>query len=182
MNPSLQKLQKFFKLESERGYDNRAVVGGLERMLDPWEAEARADGLPEELISAVVSRLRDYHRLSTASRQEVLQGLWRRIQRGTEEEISPTIPPATELEAPYISPSTSDEEVEIDIEVIVKEEALPMAEQPEPAPQPNEPRQHPPNIPSGCARCLRDCPSWRRAPPWNDPQAIGTRDVGGYAL
>lgn len=151
MNPSLQKLQKFFKLESERGYDNRAVVGGLERMLDPWEAEARADGLPEELISAVVSRLRDYHRLSSASRQEVLQGLWRRIQRGTEEETSPDIPPATELEAPHISAATSDEEVEIDIEVTVKEEALPLAKQSEPAPQPKRAPTAPSPIPPPAA-------------------------------
>jgi ATP-dependent DNA helicase RecG len=87
MNPSLGKLQKFFKLEAERGYDNRAVLGGLERMLSPWEAEARLDGLPEELISAVVTRLRDYHRLSSTSRQEALQGLWRRLQRGTGTEL-----------------------------------------------------------------------------------------------
>lgn len=86
MKPSVLKLQKFFKLESERGYDNRAVLGGLESMLDPWEAEARADGLPDELIEAVITRLRDYHRLSESSRQEALHGLWRRIQRrmGTE--------------------------------------------------------------------------------------------------
>ena len=80
MKPSLLKLQKFFKLEAERGYDNRAVMGGLSRMLEPWEAEARQDGLPEELIATVLSRLRDYNRLSPASRQEALQGLWSRIQ------------------------------------------------------------------------------------------------------
>ncbi len=92
MNPSLLKLQKFFKLEAERGYDDRAVVGGLERMLTPWEAEARADGLPEELIAAVVARLRDYHRLSPNSRQEALQGLWRRIQTLAEPaSASPTV-------------------------------------------------------------------------------------------
>ena len=53
MKPSLEKLHKFFKLETERGYDNRAVVGGLERMLDPWSSEARADNLPEDLIEAI---------------------------------------------------------------------------------------------------------------------------------
>jgi ATP-dependent DNA helicase RecG len=80
MKPSLIKLQKFFKLEAERGYDNRAVMGGLSRMLESWEAEARQDGLPAEIITAVLSRLRDYNRLSPASRQEVLQGLWARVQ------------------------------------------------------------------------------------------------------
>jgi len=82
MKPSLQKLQKFFKLEAERGYDNRAVLGGLERMLDLWEAEARADALPEDLVQAVIARVRDYARLTPASRAESLDGLWKRIQRG----------------------------------------------------------------------------------------------------
>ena len=96
MKPSLVKLQKFFKLEAERGYDNRAVLGGLSRMLEPWEAEARLDGLPEELISAVLSRLRDYNRLSPASREEALQGLWRRIQ--TESDAQPLPKAAPEKE------------------------------------------------------------------------------------
>jgi ATP-dependent DNA helicase RecG len=52
MKPSLLKLQKFFKLEAERGYDNRAVVGGLDRILSSWEAEARVENLPEDLIQA----------------------------------------------------------------------------------------------------------------------------------
>lgn len=85
IQPCLIKLQKIFKLEAERGYDNRAVVGGLEKLATSWEAEARADALPEELLQAIVSRLRDYHRLSEPSRQEALQGLWKRIQRVTGE-------------------------------------------------------------------------------------------------
>jgi len=97
MKPSLQKIQKFFKLEAERGYDNHAVMGGLERMLDLWETEAHNDGLPEDLIQAVVSRLRDYSRLTDKSRAETLQGLLRRIQRiegdSSEEMTSINIPP-----------------------------------------------------------------------------------------
>jgi ATP-dependent DNA helicase RecG len=89
MKLSLDKLHKFFKLEAERGYDNRAVVGGLGEMLARWEAEARAEGIPDTLITVVVSRLNDYHRLSPASRAEALEGLWNRIQR----DISQGLPP-----------------------------------------------------------------------------------------
>ncbi len=81
MKPSLQKLQKIFKLEAQKGYDNHAVIGGLERMLAPWEAEARAEGVPEALIQLITARLRDYGRLSPASRQEVIQGILHRIQQ-----------------------------------------------------------------------------------------------------
>jgi ATP-dependent DNA helicase RecG len=84
MKESIHKLQNFFRLEAERGYDNRAVVGGLDRILSFWEVEARSDGLPEDLIQAVGARLRDYHRLNEASRAESLVGLWRRVERETE--------------------------------------------------------------------------------------------------
>jgi ATP-dependent DNA helicase RecG len=81
MNPVLTKLTKFIRLEVERGFDDRAVVGGLGRMLEPWQAEAEAAKLSIPLIQAVVSRLRDYGGLSPAARREVLLGLWRRLQQ-----------------------------------------------------------------------------------------------------
>jgi ATP-dependent DNA helicase RecG len=87
MKSSLDKLHKFFSLEAERGYDNRAVVGGLDRMLVPWQAEATADEIPEEIIDVVVSRLRNYAHLSPKSRQETLEGLWSRIERETTSEV-----------------------------------------------------------------------------------------------
>ncbi|MBM3143598.1 MAG: ATP-dependent DNA helicase RecG [Chloroflexi bacterium] len=102
MKPSIQKLRNYFKLEAKNGYDNSAVIGGLERMLDPWSMEARADSLPEAIIQAVTTRLRDYHRLSVESRKETLFGLWKRIQRELgegeppEEEIKPQEEPAQE--------------------------------------------------------------------------------------
>lgn len=106
MKLSIQKLQKFFKLEAERGYDDRAVLGGLDRMLEPWEAEARAEGVADELVQAVVARLRDYHRLSPASRQETLQGLWNRIQRATGEQ--PEVKDASvAMQADQADPDTS---------------------------------------------------------------------------
>jgi ATP-dependent DNA helicase RecG len=81
MQPSIEKLQKFFKLEADMGYSNRAVIGGFERIAPSWESEARADQIPEELVQAISDRLRSYGSLSPTSRQESLQGLWRRIQR-----------------------------------------------------------------------------------------------------
>src|SRR5512136_226598 len=56
-------------------------------MLAPWEMDARLEGLPEDLIQVVATRLRDYDRLSPASRRESLDGLWKRIQREAAEEV-----------------------------------------------------------------------------------------------
>ncbi|MGB2895217.1 MAG: ATP-dependent DNA helicase RecG [Anaerolineales bacterium] len=80
MNPALDKLTKFLRLEAERAYDNKAVVGGLQQMLEPWAENAKASNLPESSIELVVSRLRDYGRLSPNSRYESLQGLWNRLR------------------------------------------------------------------------------------------------------
>jgi ATP-dependent DNA helicase RecG len=79
MQPSLEKLRKFFRLEHGNGYENTAIIGGLAKMLDYWEGEARADGIQEEVIQAVVQRLRSYDGLSPQSRADALKGLWRRI-------------------------------------------------------------------------------------------------------
>jgi ATP-dependent DNA helicase RecG len=80
MNPAINKITKFLQLEAERGFDDRAVVGGLGNMLEPWRTEAHSAGLGDDLISAVESRLRDYDRLSPGSRSDVLKGLWKRLQ------------------------------------------------------------------------------------------------------
>ena len=48
-----------------------------------WELDARQDELPEQIIQAVISRLRDYHRLSEDSRQVALKGIWQRVLRET---------------------------------------------------------------------------------------------------
>ena len=79
MQPSLEKLRKFFRLEHENKYQNTAIIGGLAKMLDYWEGEARADGVTEEVIQAVASRLRSYEKLSPEGRAESLKGLWKRI-------------------------------------------------------------------------------------------------------
>lgn len=79
MQSSLEKLRKFFRLEHENKYQNTAIIGGLAKMLDYWEGEARADGITEEVIQAVVARLRSYEKISPEGRAESLKGLWKRI-------------------------------------------------------------------------------------------------------
>ncbi len=79
MQPSLEKLRKFFRLEHENGYSNSAIIGGLAKMLDYWEGDARADNIQEEVIQAVIQRLRSYDGLSPQSRADALKGLWKRI-------------------------------------------------------------------------------------------------------
>jgi ATP-dependent DNA helicase RecG len=80
MQPSLEKLRKLFRLEHDNGYQDRAVIGGLVKILDFWEAEARNGGVPEEGVQAVSACLRCYHELAQAERAESLKKLWKQIQ------------------------------------------------------------------------------------------------------
>ena len=81
MYPSIEKLQKYVRLEAKNGYNNKAVIGGLASMLESWEAEARNDGISEEIIQAVTGRLRDYAGLSPESRKETLFGIGNRLKK-----------------------------------------------------------------------------------------------------
>lgn len=80
MQPSLEKLRKFFRLEHENGYDDTAVIGGLANILNFWEGEARGDRLPEAVIQAVRGALQGYAAQLPEGRAEALKALWRQIQ------------------------------------------------------------------------------------------------------
>jgi len=149
MKPSIEKLQKFFRLEADRNFDNKAVMGGLQGMLESWELEARADQIPEDLIQAVVIRLRDYQRLSEASRKETLHGIWARVQRetGGHEPMSAPTPQArphslTPVEQPSTAPEPHTEVVTAEPDDDLGEEELSeeeTAEQPEEINHPTPP-------------------------------------------
>jgi ATP-dependent DNA helicase RecG len=103
MQSSLEKLRNYFRLEHGNGYANTAIIGGLAKMLDFWEGEARADGIQEEVIQAVVQRLRSYDGLSPQSRADALKGLWKRIgesypeaRQKTQQRPRPPQPPSPE--------------------------------------------------------------------------------------
>lgn len=106
MRPSLQKLKKFIYLEAQHNYDNRSVIGGFERMVEPWLAEAQTDALPPDLISAVHNRIHDYANLSIKSRYETLTGLWNRLQRETDESFPPLPVPIEAASKPAVQEPT----------------------------------------------------------------------------
>ena len=102
MQPSLEKLRKFFRLEHENGYSNSAIIGGLEKILDFWESEARLDSLNENVIQDVAANLRSYTGLDPAGRADNLKVLWKRIGE--------TYPEALQKTAPRPRPISTDRE------------------------------------------------------------------------
>jgi ATP-dependent DNA helicase RecG len=102
MKPSINKLYKFLKLEIEQGYTNRAVIGGLEKILIAWEVEARGEQLPEEAVQGVGKCLREYGALQPLQRQDALETLWQHLRDLTGEKL-PALPEST-LEKPVERP------------------------------------------------------------------------------
>ncbi|MGB9672781.1 MAG: ATP-dependent DNA helicase RecG, partial [Anaerolineales bacterium] len=80
MKPSIQKLYNIFKIEAENNYFNRAVIGGLERILDTWVNEAHQDQMDEKTIQFVVDNLTNYAKLSPEARANTLKAIWEQIQ------------------------------------------------------------------------------------------------------
>ncbi|GAP14596.1 ATP-dependent DNA helicase RecG [Longilinea arvoryzae] len=72
MPSPFEKLQRYIRLESERGYDNRAVVGGLDKIIPWWEPEARTSTVAEETLQAILERLRAYPKAESEDRSRLV--------------------------------------------------------------------------------------------------------------
>jgi ATP-dependent DNA helicase RecG len=117
MLSSVEKIQKFFKLEIERGFDNRAVVGGLDKILPAWESEARANRLNEEIIQVILDGLRAYPGLDTPERSGLLSQLMERLEQAQGEPAAPGQPqsegktaPAQELPPARLPPAPREQQ------------------------------------------------------------------------
>jgi len=86
-NLAVEKLIKYFDLEASRGYDNRAVMGGLERAVDPWQEEARQSGLEETTVAAVAAALREYAGQAPEARQKSLTEVKAILEQPDENEV-----------------------------------------------------------------------------------------------
>ena len=75
MPSPVEKLQKFLNLEKDRGYDNRAVVGGLDKIVAAWKSEAEANNLPQPAVDQICSILGDYAGLDSENRARSIQNL-----------------------------------------------------------------------------------------------------------
>ena len=97
----LEKLKKFLILESDRGYDNRAVVGGLDKILPSWKAEATSMGIPDATIELVEEMLTRYPQLDIRERAEAVQTLTSQIGVANHSSaVSLNSPPMSETPPP----------------------------------------------------------------------------------
>jgi len=75
MQDIIFKLENIFKLEIKRGFDNRAVVGGLDKVAPIWEKEAKSQKIPDGLIQNISNGLSNYPTLSVEERKVILSNI-----------------------------------------------------------------------------------------------------------
>ncbi|MFN7036744.1 MAG: hypothetical protein ACK4SN_10290 [Bellilinea sp.] len=83
MSSALEKIKKFLKLEIERGFDNRAVVGGLDKIIPAWEQEANREGIQPSVIQQILNRLTQYPALSLEQREQIVQEILQIVENAS---------------------------------------------------------------------------------------------------
>ena len=63
MNKATEKLSRIFKLEAQQGFENRAVMGGMVRLTQAWESDAREVAMDETTIQFVSQKFSAYEQL-----------------------------------------------------------------------------------------------------------------------
>ena len=72
MPPPVDNLRKFLKLEITRNYDNKAIVGGLDKINPVWVKDASLNNLPTDLTSQISKRILSYSDLPKNERPEAI--------------------------------------------------------------------------------------------------------------
>ena len=92
-----EKYAKIFRLEAAKGYQDKAVMGGLQRLTAAWISDAREAGLSEKLIAEIAGKIGNYHEQSAAARRQTLMEISSLLQLPGMRELSP--PPAEGIAA-----------------------------------------------------------------------------------
>ena len=94
MLSSIDKLQKFIKLERERGFDNKAIVGGFDKIIPSWESEARSNQLNENIITTIIQQLRAYPELDPDARELAINAINQQLGEAAIQQPAVNIPRA----------------------------------------------------------------------------------------
>jgi ATP-dependent DNA helicase RecG len=72
MKNLLEKYYKIFQLEANQGYENKAVMGGMQALGKTWPSEAREHGVSESMIPVISSLFSQYPDIEPENRRWTL--------------------------------------------------------------------------------------------------------------
>ncbi len=88
MGRSFEKLERVIRLESEQGFQDQAVVGGIQQFTALWISQAQEEAADEAdlaLIEQVAETLSSYHKLpGTEARAAAIESLSEKLRRRAE--------------------------------------------------------------------------------------------------
>jgi ATP-dependent DNA helicase RecG len=136
MGRSFKSLERVIKLESDQGYQDRAVVGGIQQFAALWVSQAREDAVDEAdlaFIEQVAETLNGYGQLpGTEARATALATLNEKLRARAERLGEPATTPAAARQPSAPPPATKkalpaedeagvqdSDDVEDDVETVV---------------------------------------------------------------
>ena len=111
MSSPIENLRKILHNEAERGYDNAAIIGGLDKMIPFWEPQARKADLDTALIEDVLAWLRGYPGLALDERKKAMHELAERLPLAGVPPPSGSIPAAPPRGKPPVRQESSTQKV-----------------------------------------------------------------------
>jgi ATP-dependent DNA helicase RecG len=92
MQSPIEQLKKFLQLEQNRNCDNKAVMGGLDKILPAWQKDTSASNLETELIDYISGMLKSYPDLTPEERNHSIEAMVERLNNAQPQssEISET--------------------------------------------------------------------------------------------
>ncbi|MCJ7626212.1 MAG: ATP-dependent DNA helicase RecG [Anaerolineaceae bacterium] len=85
MSELIIKIKKVLILENQRGFDNMAVVGGMDKILLTWNREAETNGNSSGILQKVLSELQEYQNIDINSRSELIKSLLAKLNQISED-------------------------------------------------------------------------------------------------
>ncbi|MGB8252404.1 MAG: hypothetical protein WCF08_04265, partial [Anaerolineaceae bacterium] len=73
---SILKIKKYIQSERERGFDNRTIIGGLDKVISTWASDAHLDKIHEDQIRLVADLFKSYPDQSVNDRKVGLDKIW----------------------------------------------------------------------------------------------------------
>ena len=103
MSRSFKRLKQVLSLESKQGYQNKAVVGGIQQFANFWVGQAREEAIDEidkALVEQIADVLAEYGRLpGPEAREKALNSLFDNLDK-REERLGPLAAPKPTKKAP----------------------------------------------------------------------------------
>src|SRR5512136_2114513 len=121
MPAPIENLRKFLNLEIKRNYDNRAIVGGLDKIDPVWQQDARLYGITDELRESISKKLLTYSNLPIENRPQAVEEMLDQLNgnavptavtndspQKVEAQIAESLPPRVpEVPTPSAKPQTA---------------------------------------------------------------------------